>query len=827
MPDRRKLHFFRVNDKLASVLRDLHHFLRQAVKSPAFTLTAVISLALGIGATTTVFSVIYAALLNPYPYAAADRIVRLTLQTREGPGIGIRLNGPQIQQVRQLGAIESVLAMDYHALVLTEHYVPENVDAVSLISSGFDDLGVPPLLGRGLVPSDAIDGQDPQPVVVLSYKFWRTHFLSNPNVLGKTLQLDQKNYVIVGVAAPRFTWYNGDVWLPLKLSQDPGPLDIVDFRLKRGVTHDAADAELQPLLEQFARDSPKAFPEHFKVRVEGLNEWVARSIGGTLYLLLGAVALLLTIGCANLSILLLARGVARQHDLAVRAAVGATRGRIVRQMLTESLLLAAVGALLGVCASYGMLAAIRNLLPRYAFAPEVVIRINLPVLVFSVGVALATGALFGLWPALQLSRAQLSQMMQSNARRMAGSVHGHRAHDVLIAGQIALTLLLLAAAGSAAESFLRMMHEPLGYNPHNVMSVEIPLHQGLYTTWASRAAYFEQLRAKVAETPGVTMTAISSNATPPSNGWDAPFEILGKPAAEDQMASVNFVNPGYFGVLRVPLLQGRIWNEAEDRAGAHVAVINRTLAQRYFPNGDALGHSLKLPKIDNRPPLVLSAPNVADSWLMIVGIVNDALNDGLRKPVKPAVFVPYTLNMWLFTQILVRSGVPPLTLLHAVEEQLAAVNPDQQTYSTDENLDAWISDQPEWRQERLAAWIFGILAWLALALAAVGLYSVVSYTVTQRTNEFGIRMALGAQPRHVLRIVFLSTLRSLGGGILVGLALILVMNAILARWGQGNSHDPIILLAGTLLLSFVAGAACLVPARRASKVNPMTALRFE
>ena len=292
------------------------------------------------------------------------------------------------------------------------------------------------------------------------------------------------------------------------------------------------------------------------------------------------------------------------------------------------------------------------------------------------------------------------------------------------------------------------------------------------------------------------------------------------------MASVNCVSPGYFRILHIPLLQGRVWTETENHDGAHVAVINRIMARRDFPNGDAIGHSLKLPKLDD--PLHCYQPsNIADSWLLIVGIVGDARNDGLRNPVKPAVFVPYTLNMWLGTQILVRSDMPPLTLLHAIEEQLAAVNPEQQTYSTDENLDAWISDQPEWQQEHLAAWIFGILAWLALLLAAVGLYSVVSYTVSQRTNEFGIRMALGAQPRQVLCIVFLSTLRSLGGGILVGLALTLFMNAILARWGQGNSRDPIILLAGTLLLSFVAAAACLVPARRASKVDPMTALRFE
>jgi predicted permease len=646
-------------------------------------------------------------------------------------------------------------------------------------------------------------------------------------VLGKTLQLDRKNYEIVGVAAPRFTWYSADVYLPLKLTQDLGPMFIVDLRLRRGVTHDAADAALQPLLDQFARDMPKHFPEHFKVQVEGLNEWVVRSISGTLYLLFGAVALLLAIGCGNVSILLLARGTARRHELAVRAAVGARRGRILRQLLTESLFLASIEAVLGVLTSYGALAGIQALLPRYAFAPEVVIRINLPVLFFSVGVALATGVLFGLWPALQLSRTQLGQMMQSNARRVAGSVRGRSAHNALIAGQIALTLLLLAGAGSAMEGFVRLMHKPLGYDPHYVMSVGIPLHDNWYTTWAARAAYFEQLRTKVAETPGVIMTAISSNATPPRNGWNSRFEILGKSAAEQQMGSINLVSPGYFAALRIPLLQGRIWSETENHSGAHVAVINRTLAQRYFPNGDAVGHSVKLPGVEDRPPGILSAPNIADSWLPIVGIVEDARNDGLRNPVKPAVFVPYTLSMMEGTQILVRSEVPPLTLLHAVRAQLATVNPDQQTYNMVEDLDSWVSDQPEWQQEHMAAWIFGIFAWLALALAAVGLYSVVSYTVAQRTNEFGIRMALGAQRGHVLRMVFSSTLGSVGSGILVGLALTLAMNTILAKWAEGNSRDPIILLAGTLLLSLVSGIACAIPARYASEVDPMTALRCE
>ena len=810
-----------------SLLQDLRYSLRQLIKSPGFTLTAVISLALGIGATTAVFSVIYAALLNPYPYRAVDRIVRLKITSKEEPSESVTPNGPQLRQLRQLPVVETLLAMDYHPMIMTGHELPENVNVIGLIANGFDDLGMVPFLGRGILPSDAIDGQEPQPVAVLSYKFCRKQFFANPQIVGQSLQLDHRNYQIVGVVAPRFTWYSPDVYLPLKLTQDPGPVFIVDLRLKPGVTHAAANAALQPLLEQFARDMPKHFPEHFKVNVEGLNEWVLRRNGGILYLMFGAVMLLLAIGCGNVSILLLARGTERQHELAVRAAVGAGRGRIVRQLLTESLLLAAVGAALGVLTSYGILAALKLLLPPYAFAPEVVIHINLPVLLFSIAVALATGVLFGLWPALQLSRTQVGQIMQFGSRRIAGSVRGRRAQALLIAGQIALTLLLLTGAGSAMEGFSRMLHRPLGYDPRKVMSVGIPLHVTSYTTWAARKAYFEQLRTKIAETPGVTTAAVSTFSNPPRSGWNTRFEILGKPADEQQLAYVHQVSPEYFAALHIPLLQGRVWNATENHNAAHVAMINRTLAQRYFPNGDAIGHSVKVPGFEDHPPDSVVAPNIADAWLTIEGIVDDFLDDGLRNPVQPAVFVPYTLQMWDEIEILVRTEAPPLTLVHAVKTQLIAVNPDQQTAGEVEELDSWISNGPEWQQEHLAAWIFGIFAWLALALAAVGLYSVVSYTVAQRTNEFGIRIALGADRRHVLRLVFTSTVASVGGGIVAGLALSLALSTILAKWAEGNVRDPVILLAGTLLLSLVAAIACAIPARHASAVDPMTALRCE
>jgi predicted permease len=731
--------------------------------------------------------------------------------------------------------VESVLASDNSALMLTGQDLPEAAYAVSLISNNFQDLGVPALLGRGLWPSDAVDGQDPRPVAVLSYRFWRKHYFSNPDVVGRTLQLDHRNFEIVGVAAPRFTWGQGDVYLPLKLMRDPGRTCVVDLLLRPGVSHAAADAALQPLVEQFAKYMPNDFPDVFKIHVQGLNDWVAGSMGGTLYLLFASVMLLLVIGCGNVSILLLARGTARQHELAVRAAIGAGRLRIIRQLLTESLLLAVIGAVLGVLTSYGGLALIQSLLPRSAFASEAVIRINLPVLFFSVTVALATGVLFGLWPALQLSRTHIGQIMLSGARRLAGSVRGRKAHSMLIAAQVALTLLLLAAAGSSMKGFAQLIHQPLGYDPHNVMAIGIPLRASSYGTWPARAAYFEQLREKVAETPGVITAAISTDATPPRNGWIMGFEVQGKSmvpgagalfdSSGSEIGSVNLISPEYFAALRIPVLQGRIWSDAENNKGPHVAVINRTLAQRYFPNGDAIGHSLRSGGLEGNPATVLSPPNIGATWFQIVGIVGDARNDGLRSAPRPSVYVPYTSSMGEGTEILVRSQVPPPMLLNAVREQLRALNPDQIGDAID--LETRLTYEPEWQQEHLAAWIFGVFAWLALALAAVGLHSVVSYTVAQRTNEFGIRMALGARRGDLLRIVFRSALGSMGAGIFAGIALSLALNQVIAKWAHGSTRDPVILLAGTILLSLVSGLACTIPARRASRVDPMIALRSD
>jgi predicted permease len=813
---------------MQTLLQDLRYAMRQTVKSLGFTFAAVISLALGIGATTAVFSVIYGALIHPYPYKAADRMVGLALRSKTGDEARVLLNGPQIRLLRRSSALEDLVAMDSRSLTLTGGDFPEDVETLFVTANAFDFLGEPPLLGRGLIPSDAVDGQEPQPVAVLSYQFWQRHFNGNPDAVGKTLQLNRKSYRILGVAAKRFRWEAKDVYLPLDLTQDPKLTYRFVVRLKPGESRTAVSGGLQPLMEQFARDMPNRFPERFQVTLHGLNEWVIERMGHTLVLLLGGVALLLAIGCGNVSILLLARGTVREHELAVRTAIGAGRGRIVRQLLTESLLLAMTGAAMGIVVAYGAVAAIRVILPQYnMFASESSVSINLPVLFFSIGLALATVILFGLSPALQLSRPEPGKLLQSGVRKIAGSMRGRRTHSALISGQIALTLLLLACSGATIDGFVRLLHLPLGYDPHNVISIWIPLQEKSYTSWSGRAEYFEQLRARVGTVPGVRMTAIATNATPPNAGSEMPFEVLGHPGLGQQTALLNLVGPEFFSTLRISLLQGRIWTETENHNGATLAVINETLARLYFPNGDPVGHSLKLPDIENPPADLTSALGIAGSWLQIVGVVGDSRDAGLRNPVKPAIFVPWTLRIPPSTQILVRSEVPPLGLLNPIRRTLATVNPDQQAARVISDLDKWISDQPEWQQEHLVAWLFSAFAVLALSLSAVGLYSVVSYTVTQRTNEFGIRVALGAQRRHVLQIVFASTVVSVGSGVLVGAVLTLALNPLLAQWVGGNLRDPMLLPAGVLLLCLVAAIACLLPALRAAHVDPMTAVRCE
>jgi putative ABC transport system permease protein len=811
---------------MQSLLQDFRYSLRQLVKNPGFALTAILSLALGIGATVSVFSVIYGVLMHPFPYADVERIGNLSLQDARGNIFDASFNGPELRELRNVHAFESLATWRLASLTVTGEELPENVSAYYGIGSTFPTLGVPPLLGRNLGPSDSPDGPEPQPVVVLHYRFWQRHFRGDPAVIGKKLELNHTQYTIVGVTRPNFTaGWGTDVYLPEEIGgiRYAGVL----VKLRPGARWAAADAELTPLLRRFAQEQPDEFPKTFKVDIRPLTFETTENMGGTLYLLFAAVAMLLAIGCSNVSILLLARGTARQHEFAVRAAVGASSFRIVRQLLTESLLLAVTGTGLGILLAYRLLALIVAWMPEHMFPQDVAIHINAPVLLFGAGLALVTAVLFGLIPALQMAKPEISQVMQSNYNKTAGSVRGKRLHATLVAAQIALTLLLLTAAGAAIQVFVRLTRVPLGYDPHNVLSVDIPVHENAYTTWQSRVNYFEQLRASVAALPDVTSAAIATNAVPPYSGSEQRFDLLGKPAAspEAQTARIEFAGPGYFSTLHVPLLEGRIWNSAEVSRGVLLVLVNQSFARRYYPGGDVIGHSVKLSKLFNHPPRTFTAPG-ADGWLQVIGVVGDALNNGLEKPVEPAIFAPYSIEVWMGTQILVRSRTAPEALLHSVQNRVARVNPEQQTDRSGD-LETWIQQEPVWARGRLISALFAGFSILALVLSAVGLYSVASYSVVQRTNEFGIRIALGAGRSHVFRIVMASAAVSVGIGIAAGVALSIGLNRFISGWVGTTGNHPLMVTGVSFLLLDVAAMACLVPARRALSVDPMTALRRE
>ena len=811
---------------MQSLWTDLRFAARELRKRPGFTLTAVLSLALGIGATSAVFSVIYAVLIDPFPYPGADRIVELRLVDKSGSDRhGVGLSGRQAELVRQAKSIEDVTLLDWWNLTTTDGDLPEDVKTNYISPSAPNHFGVSALMGRWLIPSDAPPGETPQPVVVLTYRFWQRYYMGDPNVIGRSIQLVHKPYQIVGVMPPRFRWSDVDLYLPLKVTQDPNIQEFPSIKLKPGVSQAQAAAELQPIIEEFAKQHPERFPDGFKVKLPSIVDSYARPLGPTLYLLLGAVASLLLIGCSNVSILLLVRGTERQHELAVRSAVGAGRWRMIRQLLTESLAIATAGTVLGVLLAWRGLALMVANLPENSIPAEAVIKMNVPVLLFSVALAFVTTVVFGLWPALQLSRPELARLVQNSTRRVSGSVRARRSHGVMVAAQVALTLLMLTAAGAAGKGFLRLVKADLGYDPQSTMSVPIPVHENTHVEWKDRAQYFEQIRERIAAMPEVTATGISTNATPPDSGWRKPIEILSSTSPEKPEVHLEFVDDGYFSVLHIPLAQGRLWDHAEIMRGAPLAVINQAMARQLWPNGDGIRHQLKIAALKDEPPYQRT-PAGSDGWMQIIGIVADSRNDGLRNAVMPAVYVPFTVNMWMFTQILVRTRTAPLALLHEVRAQIAQVDPEQQVMEV-RDLNTWITRLEEYAQQRLVAMLFGIFSVLALALAAVGLYSVVSYGVATRTNEFGIRMALGAKTGDVLRLVFSSTAVNVGGGVMAGVLLSVAFDKLATKWVMESSRDPVLLAGVTLLLVVAAALACFVPARRAASVDPMEALRCD
>ncbi|QNI31766.1 ABC transporter permease [Alloacidobacterium dinghuense] len=807
-------------------LQDVRFALRQLWKHPGFALTAILSLALGIAATVSVFSVVYSVLIHPSPYAHANRIVQFRVRDKSGSEDEIYVSRDHIADLRNAHAFEDLVQMDEEYLADTTVDIPQDVDVVYLSGNAFPFFGVPAYLGRTFLPSDAPPNQAPQPVVVLTYQYWQRRFNGNQSVIGQPLRLDNRNYTILGIMPARFTWWDADVYVPLDTTASTdSSIYITVMRLRPGVTRAQALSEVRPIFQQMIREHPNLWIEGLEINIQGVGDRISRSLGSTLYLLFAAVLLLLVIGCVNVSILLLARGTGRRHEFAVRAAVGGSGWRIVRQLLTESLILGLAGAALGVIATYRSTPFVVSLLPFQLFPRGLEIPVHVPVLAFSVALAILTSILFGLFPALQLANPEIREVMQATTQKAAGSVSSRRLHAFLIAGQIALAMVLLTASASAIESFRTVIHTDLGFDPHNVADFSIPVHKHAYPTWEARANYFTQLRDQVARTQGVTSASLAIVA-PPRSTWDFPIEILGRNTFGTRLVDINLVDPQFFTILHIPLLRGRLWDESETQRGARLAVVNQEFVRRYFPNGDILGHSVRIPRLQGHPPGILAVEG-SDSWLPVIGVVGDARNGGLDQPVKPEIYVPYSLYMVAWIQVLAQTQGDPLAMESAIRRQIAGINPEQQVSYPVQSITERIKQEPVWAREHLIAVLASVFSALALVLATVGLYSVVSYSVAQRTHEFGIRMALGALRRHILLNVLSTAGISVGTGLLVGLILSFGLSGLLSRWIGNTTSNPFLVLTVGLLLVVVALLACIVPAFRASLVQPMKALRTE
>jgi predicted permease len=747
------------------------------------------------------------------------------------------LSKGELDELGRAAPVESALGFNFTHMEITGA-LPEDLSAIYLTENAGTFFGVRPLLGRKIQPSDAENGG--HQVVVLNYRFWQRHFGGDPHVIGRTLEMDHSPYTIIGVMPRSFAFNDmvevADVYLPISLITDVPNLPYVPLiKLRPHVTRAAASAVIEPIVLQAAKQRFGRLPEHIRFGLQPILWIFQENTGNTLALLLAGVVLLLIIGCANCSILLLARGRTRRHELAIRSAIGASRWRIVRQLLVEAIVISCSGAVLGVAASY-WLAKLPMALSPDSFPAESFIRINVPILAFSVALALLCGLLFGLVPALRLSRRDAAHMLPGRQTGVV-AVPAKRRWSILIAAQVALTLLLMATAGTAIRSFLGLMRTPLGYDPANVMKVGFPPHTKGTEKWddktrEARIAYLEQIREKIASVPGISTVAVGADATPPYAGPENSVEIFDKGGTgdlEQPQARVMLVDERHFATLRIPLLQGRIWNTDENTRGDFIAVVNQAFATRYLSSSDALGRQLRIPSLTPRNRYqVASAQSTA--WRQIIGVVGDARNNGVDRAVVPAIYIPYTVMIKPYAEFFVRTQSDPLAHLHSIRAAIASVTSDQQIamggFNGTTTLNEAIERDAQYSSQRLFSILFSIFSALALALALVGIFSLVAYSVAQRTTEFGVRLALGAPRRHVLWVAARIALVSAAAGMIIGLAVDTFLGAVLAHWMQ-NTFAATSLIAAAALLALSALLACLLPARHAVAVAPAEALRNE
>ncbi len=809
------------------LFQDLRYAVRQFGSNLQFAVVSAMSIALGIGASTAIFAAIYSVLLEPFPYAGAERMVHLTIIDKAGDLSFLQLTGPQMLEVDRAGLFEDILAREYGDMSLTQSQTPESIRYWALSANAFRFFGVPALTGRGFNESDASFGQEPDHVIVLGFRFWQSHYGGRRNVVGQNLELNHTNYAVIGVAPKNF-WSISDVYMPLRLDSSPTRTFLVDAKLRPGITRTVAEAKFQSLLEHFAQETPDHFPARFKANLPTWIEMAVGSLSDRLFLLFGAVSLLLFIGCGNAGILLLARGVSRQTEISMRFALGATRARILRQLMTESLLLSTIALPPGIVFSYVGIAIVHRCLPPGLLPSSTEITLNPQALLYACVVSVVATLLFGLFPAVANSRSHVS--LTGNVTRTSTAKGRRRVHQALIAIQVATSVLLLAGAGTAFRTLWNLYHSRLRYDPKNILIAGVSVDKNRFADWQSRVNYFNQLKTSVSQLHGIKSVALTYLPLPPVTNWESKFHIQSNGSSEgQQQLALEMVSPEFFQTLGIPLLEGRIWSDSESSHGADVALLNETMARR-FGKLSAMGQRIT---IDNLEPAnayqmdvddPLYGPNKTGS-VQVIGVVADTPNNGLRQPAVPAVYVPFSLAVPKFLQLAIKTSSPPLANVRAVQQQIASINANQsinEITTAEEKLDL-----EGWAEERLVAIILGVLASLALSICAVGLYSTIAYSVSQRRTEFGIRLALGASKLTLIWTVVFSMFVAVLAGAVIGIASSALLGSAISKWTGVSVSDPAVLAGVIALMTITGTGAAVLPARRAASVMPMQSLRTE
>jgi len=798
--------------------RDLRFAARSLARTPGFTTLAVTSLAVGITAATAMYSVLHAVVLDPFPYKDVDRLMSVRVSNTAARGGRTNYSVDQFLEIAERNTIfEGTIASTISDVLWSGEGDPQRLRGNHGTFNTFEVMGVPPLIGRTPDANDARPGATP--VVVLGYRFWQRQFGGDPNVLGRQMRLNNSVRTVIGVMPKRFMWRGADVYLPIGFQRGRVIENVRNVhllgRLKPGVTEAQAEADLRPIIQDLKQREPAAFPDSWRVGLLSFKETFPSGITGDIWVLFGAVSLLLVIACANVSNLLLSRAAARQREMSVRAALGANRSRVVRQLLTESLLLALLAGAAGTALAYAGLPLILALVPPDTIPDESEIAVNGAVLLFTLGICAITSIVCGLAPALHSSRRDLAAALRESGRSLAGGSRQAVLRKTLVVAEVALALMLLAGSSLLIRTFLSLRQIDLGYPPERFLLLRVPLSPERYPDAARRSAFYQDLLDRIRALPGVAAAGINTGTHPLGNMWSS-AEIPGTSPTADPVV-VHNVDSGYAPTMGLRLVAGRLLTDDDVRGVRPAAVVNERFARVRLEGLPPLGQSVRLPRLA-QPPL-----NVKNPQFEIVGIVADTQNNGLADPIMPEIYVPFTAA-GIVNWVVIRANVEPGTLTRSVSSQVYAIDRNQPV-SNVMTLDALLKEE-EYARPRFNLALLSLFGGIGLVLAVVGVYGVMSNAVALQRQEIGVRMALGADSATIARMIVASGSRLLGVGLFLGLSGSIVVAKLLAHnvWNI-SGFDPLAFALVTLIVLAAGLQACLWPAWRASRIDPLVALR--